>query len=213
MQNYHPADIVEVIRTIENLIRPGTIYKTKGDRVQVRTGDLITDWLPWFTHRAGKSRSWWRPSEGEQVFILSPNGNLELGCVLPSLYSSDRPAPSTSDHGYYVEFPDGASFEYEPKTSHLTIKGIKTALIDASEQITAKAGTLIHLDSPLVKCSDHLTFKSFSATGGGKKSNTGTITGNMIHKEGQLSSNGVVLDSHKHKGVKAGGELTGEPQK
>jgi phage baseplate assembly protein V len=212
MQNYHPADLVDILRKIENLIRQGVVYQTKGDRVKVRSGKLVTAWLPWFTHRAGKSRSWWRPSIGEQVFILSPNGNLELGCVLPSLYCNDNPAPSTSEDAYLVTFPDGATFEYEPKNSSLTIKGIKTAVIEASEQITAKAGTKIHLDTPLVECSDHVTFKSFSATGGGVSGNTGVLTGNVIHQQGKLSSNGVVLDTHKHSGVKVGSDLTGGPQ-
>ncbi|OCG78808.1 hypothetical protein A9G42_02005 [Gilliamella sp. Nev6-6] len=211
MQNYHPADLVDILRKIENLIRQGVVYQTKGDRVKVRSGKLVTAWLPWFTHRAGKSRSWWRPSIGEQVFILSPNGNLELGCVLPSLYCNDNPAPSTSEDAYLVTFPDGATFEYEPKNSSLTIKGIKTAVIEASEQITAKAGTKIHLDTPLVECSDHVTFKSFSATGG-VSGNTGVLTGNVIHQQGKLSSNGVVLDTHKHSGVKVGSDLTGGPQ-
>ena len=212
MKNYHPADLVDILRKIENLIRPGVVYQTNGDRVKVRTGELITAWLPWFTHRAGKSRTWWRPSVGEQVFILSPNGNLALGCVLPSIFSDANPAPAKSEDGYLVTFPDGASFEYEPETSQLTIKGIKTAIIEASDQITAKAGSKIQLDTPLVECSDHVTFKSFSASGGGAKGSTGTLTGNVIHKQGQLSSNGIVLDSHTHIGVKAGGDSTGKPQ-
>lgn len=212
MQTYHPADLAEIKRMISNLIRQGTIYKVNGDRVKVRSGEIITTWLPWFTHRAGKSRTWWSPSIGEQVFILSPNGNLQLGCVLPSLYCNSYPTPSTSEHGYFVEFPDGATFEYEPNTSKLTIKGIKTALIDASEQITAKAGTKISLTTPLVECSNHITFKSFGATGGGSAGNTGEITGNVIHKNGELSSNGVVLDSHTHTGVQSGSNSTGGPK-
>ena len=213
MQNYHPADLVDILRKIENLIRPGVVCKTNGDRVKVRSGNLVTTWLPWFTHRAGSSRSWWSPSVGEQVFILSPNGNLELGCVLPSLYSNDYPAPSESQHGYYVEFSDGAIFEYEPENSNLTIRGIKTAVIEAGEQITARAGIKIQFETPLVECSNHVTFKSFSATGGGAGGSTGVITGDVIHQQGELSSNGVVLDAHKHNGVKSGDDLTGKPQK
>lgn len=212
MKNYHPADLVDILRKIENLIRQGVICETNGDRVKVRSGENITAWLPWFTHRSGKSRTWWRPSIGEQVFILSPNGNLALGCVLPSLYCNQSPAPSTSEDGYFVEFPDGATFEYEPKTSALTIKGVKTVLIDAGDQITAKAGTKIQLDTPLVECSNHITFKSFGASGGGSSGNTGEITGNLVHKQGQLSSNGIVLDTHTHSGIKSGGESTGKPQ-
>lgn len=212
MKTYHPADLVDILRKVENLIRQGVVCETQGDRVKVRSGNNVTAWLPWFTQRAGKSRTWWRPSIGEQVFILSPNGNLEQGCVLPSIYCNAQPAPSTSEDGYFTVFPDGATFEYEPKTSSLTIKGVKTVLIEASSQITAKAGSKILLDTPLVECSNHLTFKSFSATGGGSAGNTGEITGNLIHKQGQLASNGIVLDTHIHSGVKAGGDSTGKPQ-
>lgn len=212
MNTYHPAELAELKRMISNLIRQGTVYAVKDDRVKVRSGEIITTWLPWFTHRAGKSRTWWRPSVGEQVFILSPNGNLELGCVLPSLYCDNYPAPSSSNDGHFVEFPDGATFEYEPDTSTLTIKGIKTALIEASEQITAKAGMKISLLTPLVECSNHITFQSFGATGGGSGANTGEITGNVIHKDGKLSSNGVIVHTHTHSGVATGNQSTGGPK-
>ncbi|KFA59049.1 Baseplate assembly protein V [Gilliamella apicola] len=278
MQNYHPADLVDILRKIENLIRQGVVYQTKGDRVKVRSGKLVTAWLPWFTHRAGKSRSWWRPSIGEQVFILSPNGNLELGCVLPSLYCNDNAPPSDSEHGCFVEFPDGATFKYEPADSSLTINGIKTAFIDAGDEIilnsgkkiTMHAGTeiaihagkkitmqsddkmaihatntvsaqsqffeysadtrinfmtttityssnTINLNAPLVNCADHVMFRTFSATGSpsgasGSSDSTSIITGNLIHIDGILSSNGVVLDSHVHTDVHAGDENTGGPK-
>ena len=212
MNTYHPAELAELKRMISNLIRQGTVHAVKDDRVKVRSGQIITTWLPWFTHRAGKSRTWWRPSLDEQVFILSPNGNLELGCVLPSLYCDSYPAPSSSNEGHFVEFPDGATFEYEPATSQLTIKGIKTALIEAGEQITVKAGMKIRFLTPLVECSNHITFQSFGATGGGSSGNTGEITGNVIHKNGKLSSNGVIVDTHTHKGVTTGNKSTGGPE-
>lgn len=212
MNKYHPAEVAELKRMISNLIRQGTIYKVKGDRVKVRSGEIITAWLPWFTNRAGKSQTWWSPSIGEQVFILSPNGNLELGCVLPSLYCDNYPAPSQSNDGHFVRFPDGATFEYEPDTGTLTIKGIKKAIIDASEQITAKAGTKISLETPLVQCSNHITFQSFGATGGASGSKTGQITGDVEHKNGQLSSNGVVVHTHTHGGVASGSQSTGGPK-
>lgn len=215
MSTYHPADLAELKRMINNLIRQGTIHAVQDDRVKVRSGEIITTWLPWFTNRAGKSKSWWRPSLGEQVFILSPNGNLELGCVLPSLYCDDNPAPSQSHDGYFVAFPDGASFEYEPESSTLTIKGIQTAIIDAGKQIIAKAGTKISLETPLVECSNHITFQSFGATGGGS-GNTGEITGNVIHKNGSLSSNGIVVHTHTHththSGVQSGNQSSGGPK-
>ncbi|STW05283.1 baseplate assembly protein V [Klebsiella grimontii] len=35
------------------------------------------NWINWLTYRAGKSRTWWCPSPGEQVVLFSLGGNLE----------------------------------------------------------------------------------------------------------------------------------------
>ena len=49
-------------RMIENLIRFGTIAETqmKPPRVRVKTGDLLTGWLPWIALRAGADTDWER---------------------------------------------------------------------------------------------------------------------------------------------------------
>ncbi len=87
---------------------------------------MCTDWLQWLTHRAGRSRTWWAPSVGEQVLILVPwavNSTRRSFCR--GIYSGDNPAPSTSADALHIRFPDGAVIEYEPETSALTVSGIK----------------------------------------------------------------------------------------
>lgn len=197
---FHPADFAELKRMINNLIRQGTIYAVNSDRVQVLSNKLITGWLPWMTHRAGNAKTWWQPSVGEQVLILSPNGNLELGCVLPSLYCDDFAPPTTDPNQYMVEFPDGATFVYDSSASTLTIKNIKQAVIEAETEITAKS-MQINLDAPLVECSGHVNMASFSAGAGARSARSGaigSITGSLEQTGGSLSSNGVVLETHKH---------------
>ena len=39
-----------------------------------------------------------------------------------------------------------------------------------------------------------------------------TISGNMTHSGGTLTSNGIALHSHAHGGIKSGGEVSGGPQ-
>ncbi|WP_392565141.1 phage baseplate assembly protein V [Utexia brackfieldae] len=228
MKSYHPADLIDILRKLDNLIRQGIIEESSGDRVKVRTGENLTTWLPWLTYRAGKNRTWWRPSIGEQVLLLSPGGELQLAIVLPSIYSNAFPAPSNSDDGLFIEFadkatfeydnkmtfklPDGAIFSYDPNSSTLNISGINTAFINAKTSITAKAGAKISLNAPLVECSNHITFQSFGATGGGGESTTGVITGNVEHKGGNLSTNGIVLNKHTHSDVQTGSDSTGGPQ-
>lgn len=64
-------------------------------------------------------------------------GELDTAFVLPSIFSDDHPAPSASPDALYVSSPDGAVIEYEPENGALTVSGIKTADVTASESITA----------------------------------------------------------------------------
>lgn len=202
----------ELSRLLRNMIRTGVIVEIDLDdgRCRVQTGGIITDWLQWLTARAGRSRSWWAPSVGEQVVVFAIGGELDTAFVLPGIFSDDHPAPSASADAFHITFPDGAVIEYEPETSALTVSGIKTADVTASESIavtgpvvTVKAETRITLDTPEVVCTNKLTTGSLEVTKGG------TMKGDITHTGGSLSSNGKVLHLHKHPGD-SGGE-TGTP--
>ncbi len=73
------AQLTEIMRLITNLIRTGVVTEVDREHwlCRVKTGDLETNWINWLTLRAGNARTWWRPSEGEQVVLLSLGGNLE----------------------------------------------------------------------------------------------------------------------------------------
>ncbi|EUD09197.1 hypothetical protein HMPREF1563_0244, partial [Providencia alcalifaciens 205/92] len=60
--------------------------------------------------------------------------------------------------------------------------------------------------TPKVICSDNLTCATLNVTLGGE------ITGNFNHQGGAITSNGIILHSHKHGGVRSGDESTGAPQ-
>ena len=206
------STIQELARAIRNLIRSGVV--TEVDTVQglcrVQSGGIKTTWLNWLTTRAGRSRTWWAPSVGEQVLLLAIGGELDTAFVLPGIFSDDNSAPSASADAWHVVFPDGAVMEYEPETSALTVTGIKTADVTASESITAtvplvlvKASTSITLDTPEVICTNKLTTATLEVQKGG------TMKGNIEHTGGSLSSNGRVLHTHKHPGDSGG--QTGAP--
>lgn len=207
-----PANINELARAIRNMVRTGVVVETDLDagRCRVQTGGMVTDWLQWLTQRAGRSRTWWAPSIGEQVLILAVGGELDTAFVLPGIYSDDNPAPSLSADAWHVAFPDGAVIEYEPEISALTVTGIKTATVIASESITAtvpvvtvKASSRITLDTPEVVCTNKLITGTLEVQKGG------TMSGNIEHSGGSLSSNGKVLHTHKHPGDSGG--TTGAP--
>ncbi|HEP0019193.1 TPA: phage baseplate assembly protein V [Klebsiella aerogenes] len=205
------STIQELARAIRNLIRSGVV--TEVDTVQglcrVQSGGIQTTWLNWLTTRAGRSRTWWAPSVGEQVLLLAIGGELDTAFVLPGIFSDDNPAPSASADAWHVTFPDGAVIEYEPETGALTVSGIKTADVTASDSITAtvpvvlvKAETRITLDTPEVVCTNKLTTGTLEVQKGG------TMRGNIEHTGGRFTSNGVQADDHDHGGVKRGDERT-----
>lgn len=206
----------ELNRRIENLIRIGTIAEVDHatHRVRVDSGELLTDWLKWRTGRAGATRTWSPPTIGEQVMILSPSGELGNGIVLPSIFSDAHDSPSSSESEHVMEFPDGARLSYDHASGALIASGIQTATIQAAVSVT--------LDTPLTHCThdlhvdgtatidDLLTYGNGIAGTGGDNENV--ISGNFVQTGGELSSNGIVLDSHTHTGVIAGGDSTGGPQ-
>ncbi|MCH4995354.1 phage baseplate assembly protein V [Pectobacterium carotovorum] len=206
------ATLTEIQRLLRNLIRVGVVthVNTTDALCRVQTGGMTTGWLNWLTRRAGRSRDWWAPSIGEQVLLLSIGGELDTAFVLPGIYSDDNPAPSASADAYHVSFPDGAVIEYEPATGALTVSGVKTADITASESLTAtvplvtvKASTRITLDTPEVVCTNKLITGTLEVKQGG------TMSGNIEHSGGSLSSNGKVLHTHRHPGDSGG--TTGAP--
>ncbi|AXH61899.1 MULTISPECIES: phage baseplate assembly protein V [Providencia] len=204
----------EIRRLINNLIRVGVVIAVdaqKGCRVQI--GNLETDWLNWITLRAGSTRTMNAPSVGEQVLILALGGELTTAFVLTGIFSNEHSEPTDSLTADHRTYSDGAIIEYEPATGALIATGIKTATIDASEQINAttnvvivNASKQINLTTPTVICSENLTCATLNVTEGGE------MTGDIVHKNGTFSSNGVVLDDHDHGGVERGGSRTDGPQ-
>lgn len=201
----------EIARAIRNLIRTGIVTDVDLDEglCRVQTGGIETTWLNWLTSRAGRSRVWWAPSVGEQVLLLAIGGELDTAFVLPGIFSDDHPAPSASPDAFHVSFPDGAVIEYEPQNSALTVSGIKTADVTASDSIMAtvpvvlvKASTRITLDTPEVVCTNKLTTGTLEVQKGGK------MTGNIEHTGGKFISNGVQVDDHAHGNVQSGGSWT-----
>lgn len=202
-------DLTELSRLVANLIRVGTIHAVDlaAVRVRVKTGSLITQWLPWLERRAGATTTWDPPTLGEQCIVFSPSGELAGGIVLVGLDSDTIQPPSHAAEKHVIRFPDGATFTYDHAASHLSITGIATATIVASDSITHDT-PLTHLTGKLL-VDDLLTYgNGLTGTGGG---NGNRVTGDFIHDEGVLSSHGIVLHTHQHEGVISGGDITGVP--
>jgi len=138
---------VELTRLLHNLIRLGTIAEVDHDaaRVRVQSGELLTDWLPWFERRAGTTRDWDPPTKGEQVMVFSPGGDPRAGIVLTGIFSDAHSAPADSGDIWRRIMPDGAVLEYDHKASHLQAKLPGSASVNAEGAIAIESGADINI--------------------------------------------------------------------
>lgn len=203
------TQLADLARRVANMIRTGRVADVDhaAARVRVQSGDILTGWLPWQTRRAGNTRTWDPPTVGEQVMILSPSGEPAAGMVMPALYCQDHPAPDARASTHVIEFPDGARIAYDHAIHALDVTGVATARVVASVSVTLDA-PYTHITGKL-EVDDLITYHS-GMVGHGGGGNAVTISGDFVHDQGSLSSNGIVLHSHTHPGDSGG--TTGGPQ-
>jgi phage baseplate assembly protein V len=197
----------ELERRIANLIRYGTIAAVDHGAVTVRVnlGEITTGAVRWASARAGTTTTWSPPTVGEQVMLVSPNGDLSAGTAIVGLYSDAHPSPSSSPDEHVVNYPDGARTTYNHATGDLRLTGIRTVTVQAAEHLTIECPDSDVMGNLVVH--GLLTYKAGLAGHGGTVGNT--ITGPLIQVDGELSSNGVVLETHVH--TNSGGNGTGGP--
>jgi phage baseplate assembly protein gpV len=110
------AEMTDNGRRLHNLVRYGIVYEANYEegeiRVSTQDGELITDWIPWATMRAGGDLSWWAPEVGEVVLLLAPSGELSNAVALPAAFSNDR-RPANRETVKREVFADGAVHEYD----------------------------------------------------------------------------------------------------
>ena len=188
-------DLATLARLIENLIRLGTIaaVQMKPPRVQVKTGTLSTGWLPWVAARAGADREWNPPTEGEQVILFSPSGQLGNGIVLTGLFSDDMTANGDREGLHRTTYRDGTVIEYDSVAHHLNA----TLAEGGTTNLISTGG--IHIVGPITHEGDY--------TQTGNQNITGTVTASE-----DVIAAGISLVKHLHGGVMAGGAKTGKPE-
>lgn len=137
--------IAEIRRRLDNMIRLGTVYAVDAANVRcrVKSGELLTDWLPYFVRRAGTRRDSEHPSNKEQAAVFSPSGELGAGFVLIGLNSDEFPSPNADPNVHSSHFADGAWFGYDQGSGDYTV--VTTA--EGRIQISAPGG--INITGPV----------------------------------------------------------------
>ena len=182
-------------RMIENLIRFGTIAETqmKPPRVRVKTGELLTGWLPWIALRAGADTDWDPPTVDEQVILFSPSGQLANGIALTGIYSTAHPANGEREGLHRRTYRDGTVIEYDSAAHHLNA-------------VLADGGT-----TNLVSTGGISIIGSITHQGDYTQTGNQTITGTVTVSEDVVAAD-ISLVKHTHGGVFPGGSLTEAPQ-
>lgn len=136
--------LAELARRLDNLIRPGTIAEVDHAKAlcRVKTGNITTGWLKWFTRRAGSTNEWDPVSIGEQCVVFSPSGDPAQGFALVGLYSDANPADSADPAVHRVEWGNGDFVEHNAETGTYSIKATGHVAIDAASLTITCSGAV-----------------------------------------------------------------------
>ncbi|MGR6981214.1 phage baseplate assembly protein V [Testudinibacter sp. P27/CKL/0425] len=126
--------LADVIRRIENMHRLGLIAAVDhaAARCKVRSGEILTDWLPFAAMRAGTTKTWSPPTVGEQCLVVALSGELTTAIVITGIYTAGN-APSQSPDEHVIEFADGARIVYNQANSDLSVNGVQTINITCQQ--------------------------------------------------------------------------------
>ncbi|AMP13436.1 phage baseplate assembly V family protein [Collimonas pratensis] len=217
-------DYSENARLLHNLIRLGTVAQVAGGRARVRLSPkLTTTWLRWVTQRAGDARTWWSPSVGEQVVLLSPGGDLTAGVILQAVYSDAFPAPSDNPALHSTHYPDGAVVQYDFQAHTLsatlpdgTSVTVAPGKVTSNAEDTECTGNLLVQKNLVVN--QNLTVNGMSALNAGMNVQAGSKGGAAAVIQGILRATedviagAISLVKHPHGGVKKGEDESGGPK-
>lgn len=205
--NREPGEyrLAELERRLDNLLRVGTVADADyaAARVRVRSGDLLTGWIPWLTRRASVDIDWWAPEVGEQVLLISPCGDPAQAVCLPAIYQAAHPAPESAATVRSVRIADGMRVSYDRQKSHLTVYCPGTAQVsivgDATLQVGGQAAVAAS-GAVTISSGDRVTLTAPTigiASAGGATS--GTMTGSFaldgdLSVSGNISATGSIID-------------------
>ncbi|WP_208442409.1 phage baseplate assembly protein V [Bartonella raoultii] len=213
-------EITDLKRRVANMVMVGKISHVdhKNARYRVKSGNLVSDWIPDTQARAGKTCSYEGRDVGEQVVVVSSSGDLSQGIIVGSLHTD---ANQVADKGniHKTLYPDGTTVEYDDKQNSYTLNltsGGKFSLT-ISDGVSIKGdGKKLELQAPegiKITAQGDLNLNAEKAialkAGGGISLHCDD--GIALHSS-DLKHNGTNIgNSHVHGGVTPSGAMTGGP--
>lgn len=194
---------LELSRLLANVLRVGTVAQVRAKPTaacRVKSGELLTQWLPWISTRAGgkRARTWWPPRVGEQCVVLAPGGELTQGLVLLGLYSDAFAPGSDKLEALRVDLSDKEYFEHDGQ-GKATLKLTKKLTLDVGEGIELKVG-----ETRISMTTDRIVLEA----GGGRA----VLDGAGLRGTPDVFADTISGKTHAHGGVRAGTDRSGKPQ-
>ncbi|WAC70804.1 phage baseplate assembly protein V [Roseateles sp. SL47] len=217
-------DVSELIRRLENLLRPGTIEEVdvSGALVRVRNGSLLSTWVRWFARRAGAVREWSPPTIGEQCLLLAPGGDPANAVALVGLFSEVIPANDSRATTEAKLYPDGTLLEYNHESHRALLQCVGDILLQAdaniklhaAKDLLAKVGGSSSVQvggSVSIQASGALVIESATSLTLRVGASEITLSDSGISGTPDLVVSGISVVSHVHDKVRTGTETSGRP--
>ena len=190
--------IAELERRFENVIRHGTIAAADYPSAKVKVAfsdELTSGWLPWFTTRAaGDEVTWSAPEFGERVTVLSPNGDIHQGRVMPAVYSDQSPAPSVNPDVSTAAHKDGGHFTYDRKTHRYVLQphtdGSIRLLVGTTEINIDKTTILVKADEAVDVVAQTVTITADAVNLGGTGGKPVARVGDKVNSKTHIIEGG-----------------------
>lgn len=212
---------LELFRLLANMIRVGRVEQVRVGApdnpaaCRVRTGDLLTTWVPFMVQAAGgnaQTRHWRTPAKNEPCLLFAPGGDLAQAVALPGIYSSDMPQGATDEDVERHDFSSTDFWEHRRSAGTLVfnIAQAITLNVGGSRLHISPGGTTLKtpkftVDSPestftgKVTAQGLLTYQSGISGSAGSGGGSNTITGGFKVEGGSLTHNGKNIgSSHTH---------------
>lgn len=165
----------DINRRLENLIRLGTIHQADhaARKIRVKSGGLITGWLPW-PAEIGRNYKRWRPLRiGTGVILACASGDPAQAQLVGMMYTDNFGSPSTDADIDVIQFDDGSTIEHNA-AAH-------TLKIHSAGELTL-SGTAIKMLGPVTQTGGDMTSDGVSAQ---HHKTTGVVAGNQLSDEPQ----------------------------
>lgn len=101
-------EVLKLKALVANIVKQGTIKSVdlSNNNVVVDFGDkTYSPNLPYLVNNSGNAKVYFVPQVGDQVIVLSPNGAIENGICIPSIYKGN--ISGVSDE-WRLEFAEGS---------------------------------------------------------------------------------------------------------